>query len=203
MSELEFRPALPNDCAHLALLADMATRCLSSHLWSLTATAGQSAFEVGRSIIRNDTLHFSHFRNWRVAEFDGDVVGAINTCLLPPSISAPQTPSLTPSHNLPDVTRGLNELKALAAGTCYLSSAALYPEHQARGFGSALIDEAMSQARGSGAGQLTLLVGSFNTRAHRLYLRCGFEEWARRPFNAFPGSDSPGEWVLMRKTMPT
>jgi ribosomal protein S18 acetylase RimI-like enzyme len=194
MSELEFRPARQNDCAHLALLADMATRGLASHLWSLTATAGQAAFEVGRSIIRNDTQHFSHFRNWRVAELDGYVVGAINTGLLPP-VAALQL--------MPEVTRGPSELKALATGTWYLSSAALYPEHQGCGFGSALLKEAMLQARHTGAGQLTLLVGSFNARAHKLYLRCGFEEWARRPFTAFPGSDRPGEWVLMRKAIPT
>ena len=164
MTELEFRPARQTDCTHLALLADMATRCLASHVWSLTATAGQSAFEVGRSIIRNDTQHFTHFRNWRVAELDGDVVGAINTGLLPPPVAwAP---------NMPEVTRAPYELKALATGTCYLSSAALYPEHQGRGFGSALIDEAMLQARHAGAGQLTLLVGSFNGAAYKLYLRC-------------------------------
>ena len=195
MSELKFRPARQDDCAHLALLADMATRRLTSHLWGLTANAGQSAFEVGRSIIRNDTLHFSHFSNWRVAEVDGRVVGAINTCML-------QQP-VVESPSVPAVLCGLNELKVLATGTCYLSAAALYPEHQGRGFGSALINEAMSQAQDTGAGQLTLVVGSFNTRAHRLYLRCGFEEWARRPFQGFPGSDSPGEWVLMRKRILT
>lgn len=194
MSKPEFRAAQQNDCTHLALLADMATRRLTSHLCGLTANAGQSAFEVGRSIIRNDTQHFSHFSKWRVATLDGDVVGAINTCLLPP----PPT-SLPP---IPEVTRGSNELKALATGTCYLAAAALFPEHQGHGFGSALIHEAMSQAQHAGAGQLTLLVGSFNARAHKLYLRYGFEEWARRPFTAFPGSDSPGEWVLMRKAIP-
>lgn len=195
MSELEFRPARQNDCAHLALLADMATRCLTSHVWALTATAGQSAFEVGRSIIRNDTQHFSHFSNWRVAELDGEVVGAINTCIL-------QKPE-APPQSMPLVLRGLSELKAFATGTCYLSAAALYPEHQGRGFGSALINEAVSQSLIAEVEQFTLLVGSFNSRAHRLYLRCGFEEWARCPFTAFPGSDSLGEWILMRKVRPT
>ena len=193
MSELEFRSARQNDCTHLALLTDMATRRLTSHLWSLAATAGQSAFEVGRFIIRNDTQHFSHFSNWRVAELDGNVVGAINTCIL-------QQP-VVESPSIPVVLRGLSELKALAAGTCYLSAAALYPERQGRGFGSALIHEAVSQSLIAEVEHLTLLVGSFNSRAHRLYLRCGFEEWARRPFTAFPGSDTPGEWILMRKVV--
>ena len=122
MSKPEFRAAQQNDCTHLALLADMATRRLTSHLWGLTANAGQSAFEVGRSIIRNDTKHFSLF-------------------------------------------------------TFHFSA--------------------------TGAGQSTLLVGSFNARVHKLYLRCGFEECARRPFTTFPGSDRLGEWVLMRKVLPT
>lgn len=195
MSELKFRAARQNDCAHLALLADMATRGLTAHLWALAATAGQSAVEVGRSIIRNDTQHFSHFSNWRVAELNGDVVGAINTCILQQSVVEPQS--------LPMVVRGLNELKALAAGTCYLSAAAIYPEQQGRGFGSALIDEAVSQSLIAKVEQITLLVGSFNAKAHRLYLQRGFEEWARRPFTAFPGSDSPGEWILMRKVILT
>ena len=195
MSELEFRPARQDDCADLALFADMATRRLASQLWALGANAGQSAFEMGRSMIRNDTQHFSHFSNWRVAQLDGAVVGAINTCML-------QRPDAS-SQSIPEVLRGLNALKALAAGTCYLSAAALYPEHQGRGFGTALINEAVSQSLIAKAEQLTLLVGSFNARAHKLYLRCGFDEWARRPFTAFPGSDSPGEWILMRKVLPT
>ncbi len=195
MSELEFRPAVQDDCADLALFADMATRRLTSQLWALAANAGQSAFEVGRSIIRNDTQHFSHFSNWRVAQLDGTVVGAINTCILQESAGPPQP--------VPEILRGLNALKALATGTCYLSAAALYPEHQGRGFGTALINEAVSQSLIAKAEQLTLLVGSFNPRAHKLYLRCGFDEWARHPFTAFPGSDSPGEWILMRKVLPT
>ena len=194
MPEFWFRPARESDCTDLALLADMATRGLTSHLWGLSAQAGQSAFEVGRSIIRNDVEHFTHFSNWRVADLGGTVAGALNTCILPqPGVG---------SQSVPDVLRGLNELKIIAAGTCYLSAAALYREHQGRGFGRELIDEAVSLTRTAGAGPLTLMVGSFNLRAHRLYLRCGFEEWARRPFREFPGSDTSGHWILMRKELP-
>lgn len=45
------------------------------------------------------------------------------------------------------------------------------------------------------------MVGSFNERAQRLYLRSGFTEWERRPFTAFPGSNTPGEWNLMGKDL--
>jgi ribosomal protein S18 acetylase RimI-like enzyme len=191
MHDVQFRPAGDNECAHLALFADMATRRLASYTWALKAQPGQSAFEVGRSIIRNDPQHFTHFSNWRIADWAGSVIGAINTGVLSPDMVDLQT--------LPEVLHSPTELKAIAAGTCYLSSAAIYPEYQGRGFGKALLDEAVSQTHAAGMRRLTLLVGSFNSRAHMLYLRYGFEEWDRRPFCAFAGSDQPGEWILMRK----
>ncbi len=191
MSNIRFRQAQENDSAHLALFADMATRRLSSCVWNLSAQAGQSAFEVGRSIICFDTGHPAYFRNWRVAELNGAVIGALNAYVLP--IPEGELPSV------PQVLKGPGELKAIAAQTCYLSAIALYPEHQGHGFGKELLDEAMSLTHAAGARQLSLLVGSFNAAAHRFYLRYGFEEWARRPFCAFAGSDTPGEWILMRK----
>ncbi len=193
MSKIRFRQAHEDDGAHLVLLADMATRRLSSYIWNLSAQAGQSALEVGRSIICSDTRHPAYFRNWRVAELNGTVIGALNAYVLPP-----------PEVELPpvlEVLSGPSELKVIAAQTCYLSAVALYPEHQGLGFGEAMLDEAASLARTAGARRLTLLVGSFNAGAYRFYLRYGFEEWARRPFCAFPGSDMPGEWILMRKDL--
>ena len=44
---------------------------------------------------------------------------------------------------------------------------------------------------------MTLMVGSFNSGARRLYERFGFHEAGRRPFVPFPGSDPEGEWMLM------
>jgi ribosomal protein S18 acetylase RimI-like enzyme len=193
MSNIQFRQAREDDCAHLALFADMTTRRLASHIWNMSAQAGQSAFEVGRSIICSDSAHPTHFRNWRVAEINGAVVGAINAYILPlPALASPP---------VAEVLHGLNELKAIAAHTFYLSAVALYREHQGHGFGDVMLDEAAILAKATGAKQLTLMLGSFNTRAHRAYIKYGFEEWARRPFCAFPGSDTPGEWILMRKNL--
>ncbi|HWK63809.1 MAG TPA: GNAT family N-acetyltransferase [Rhizobiaceae bacterium] len=186
-----FRPASEEDCAHLALLADMATRRLTSFLWGRLAEPGQSAFEVGRNIIRNDETHYMHFRNWRVAEHQGQIVGALNGYVIPALVGSASAPG--------DVATPLNELKATAAGTWYISVAAIYPEHQGRGFGKLLLAEAESIARSAQNDRLTLMVGSFNERAHRLYRQQGFREWDRRPFSPFPGSDEPGEWILMVK----
>ena len=193
MPQAVFRSAVENDCPHLALFADMATRRLTSHLWGLFAQPGQSAFEIGRAMIRNDDKHYTHFTNWRVLELAGRIAGAFNGYVIPePSVAATPPPA---------VVRELNELKAMAVGTWYISAAALYPEYQGQGLGKSLLDEAAARALAAGYARLTLMVGSFNSNAHRLYLRCGFQEQARRPFTAFPGSDAPGEWILMEKVL--
>lgn len=189
---ITFRSATQEDCAHLVLFADMATRRLTSFLWGQIATPGQSAFEVGRNVIRNAEGHFTYFANWRVAEHQGQIVGALNGYVIPePSNSAPPAP---------DVVARLNELKNMAVGTWYISAAAIYPEHRGKGFGSTLLAKAESMARSAGNDRLTLMVGSFNPGAYRLYQKCGFAEWTRRPFLAFPGSDE-GEWILMVKNL--
>ena len=187
-----FRSATSEDCADLALLADMATRRLTSFLWGQMASPGQSSFEVGRNVIRNDTSHYMHHENWRVAEHDGNLVGALNGYVLPEPTGLP--PAL-------EVIRPLNALKDVAAGTWYIAVASIYPEHQGNGFGKALLAEAEGFALAAGKDRLTLMFGSFNTRAHTLYEKYGFTEWERRPFHPFPGSDEPGEWVLMAKDL--
>lgn len=191
---IAFRSPTPEDCAHLVLLADMATRRLTSFLWGQIASPGQSAFEIGRNVIRNDESHFTHFKNWRVAENQGQFVGALNGYVIPEP-SSPAAPT-------PEVVKPLNELKALAAGTWYISAAAVYPEHQGKGFGKSLLIEAESMARAADRDRLTLMVGSFNPKAHDLYQKAGFVEWDRRRFSSFPGSDEPGDWILMVKNLP-
>ncbi len=187
------RAAVEDDCADLALLADMATRRLTSHLWGLAAQPGQSPFEVGRRIIRSEIGHFSNFRNWRVAELGGSIAGALCGCILstPPATNAARA----------EVVGPLNVLKGVAAGTWYLSALALYPEHQRKGLGRTMLAEAEALARAAGADCITLMVGSFNTGARALYQQVGFAEWDRRAFLAFPGSDAEGDWILMRKDL--
>ncbi|KAF0227445.1 MAG: hypothetical protein FD175_2788 [Beijerinckiaceae bacterium] len=188
---IAFRSPTQEDCAHFVLLADMATRRLTSFLWGQMATPGQSAFEIGRNIIRNDESHFTHFKNWRVAENAGQLVGALNGYVLPKSSGAAAATL--------EVVKPLNELKTIAAGTWYISAAAIYPEHQGKGFGKSLLAEAKNLAKAAGNDRLTLMVGSFNPNAYSLYRKAGFAEWDRRAFSPFPGSDEPGEWILMVK----
>ena len=46
---------------------------------------------------------------------------------------------------------------------------------------------------------MSIIVEDANHDAHRLYLRYGFEQWQRRPYRPFPGSEDQGDWVLLRK----
>ena len=190
---LTLRLANQHDCAHLVLFADMATRRLTSYLWGLMAAAGQSSFDVGRNIIRNDECHVTHFRNWRVAEVDGKIIAGLNGYVISELSSSPASTL--------DALKPLNELKEMAVGTWYISALAIYLEHQGSGVGKALLAEAERLAQAANANRLTLMVGSFNARAYAVYQKAGFKECARRSFTAFAGSDEPGEWILMAKNL--
>jgi ribosomal protein S18 acetylase RimI-like enzyme len=186
------RSALPQDCADLAVISDMATRRLSSFVWGGAALTGQSSFEVGREAIRSNAAHFAHHPNWQVADCGG-FAGAINGYVIPDDAPGP---SQGPAFLLP-----LNQLKAVARGTWYISALAVYPEFRGQGIGRALLDWAEGRARLLGQGQLTLMVGSFNVDALSVYQRSGFVEWQRLAFLPFPGSDPGGDWILMRKAV--
>lgn len=192
---INFRAATQDDSSHLAILADSATRRLVSHMWRGTAQVGQSWFEVGRETIRANNDHFSHYTNWRVAEFDSRVAGGLNGYVLPKQVDADIL------ADTPEVLRPLNELKAVAGGTWYISVASVFPEFRNRGVGDALLTKAETLARAQEISRLTLMVGSFNEGAQRLYRRFGFAEWERRPFTPFEGSDPEGDWILMYKDL--
>ncbi len=195
LPDISFRPAGEGDCSDLAILSDAATRGLVSHFWGLAAQTGQSRFEVGREAIRSNTAHFSHHANWHIAEIAGRTAGALNGYVLPPCDDLAPVPG-------PPLLHPLNELKAVAAGTWYISAASVFPEFRNRGVGEAILAKAERVAAQNGLSRVTLMVGSFNDGAQRLYRRCGFAEWERRRFNPFPGSDPEGDWILMRKDLP-
>lgn len=84
-----------------------------------------------------------------VAEQDGAVVGYVRL----------DQPGPLPSHAHVFVINGL----------------AVAPERQGAGVGGGLVVAALEEARRRGAGKVSLRVLAPNTRARRLYERCGFE----------------------------
>jgi ribosomal protein S18 acetylase RimI-like enzyme len=189
---IEFRDAVEDDCSSFAILSDAATRRLNSYIWSKTAQVGQSWHEIGREFIRMQSEHFIYYKNWQAVLFGGRFAGGLNCYLLPKKSQNNRV------ADGPDVTLHLNELKTIAAGTWYIATASVFPEFRNRGVGDAMLKKATELARIQGVQDLTLLVGSFNEGAKRLYCRFGFTEWERRPFTPFPGSDPEGQWILMR-----
>lgn len=189
-----FRAAREADSSDLAILADAATRRFVSWVWDAGAAPGQSSFEVGRESIRSDPRSLTYLTKWRVAERDGRVVGGLNSYPLSDAVN----PAMADDN---DVVRPLNQLKAIAAGTWYISVASVFPEFRSQGIGHAVLTEAQRLADDAGVGALSLLVASFNPGAKSLYERFGFAESARRPFGAFPGSGESGDWILMVKDL--
>jgi RimJ/RimL family protein N-acetyltransferase len=191
MTTLLFRDPVDADAAGLTVLADAATRRLVSRLWDDGADPGQSSFEVGREVIRSDTTSLSHLSRWRVVDHNNCLAGGLNSYRLPPPGAAPASAATAA------ILEPLTELKAVAEGTWYVSVASIFPEFRGQGIGQQLFVEAERLATEAAVDRITLLVASVNEGAYRLYRRLGFQEWERRPFVPFPGSDEAGDWILM------
>ncbi|HBR86046.1 MAG TPA: ribosomal-protein-alanine N-acetyltransferase [Firmicutes bacterium] len=71
-------------------------------------------------------------------------------------------------------------LCSLTSGEAELYSIAVAPDHEGRGIGRALMDEAFKELKAHGAQKILLEVEVGNERAYRLYLRQGFKEYRRR-----------------------
>jgi GNAT superfamily N-acetyltransferase len=78
---------------------------------------------------------------------------------------------------------------------------ATFPEFRGLGIGTALLEIAESNGSEAGAPALSVIVGSWNDAAIRLYDRAGYEAVASEPAIPFPGCRREGEWVLMVKPL--
>lgn len=195
MSEIAFRPGGPDDSSDFVILIDAASRRICTWLWSLLATQGQSWFEVGRDSIRNHPDEVSHHSNWHVAEQCGQTVGALF------GFSVPDPYDRVDLTEVPAPLRPTIEMEMTAKGCWLLQAIALFPEYRGRGYGQVLMDRACEAARAAGHSRIVLQVESPNVGAIALYRKCGFDEWERRTFLPFPGSDDSGDWILMFKDL--
>lgn len=194
VDNFRIRPATRDDSANLAIFMDMATRRLASFLWSQGAGDGESPFAVGRGVIRDNPDSVLHHSQWRTAEDNGGVLGGLNGYVLTESaIVAP------PDAAAAAVVEPLNALKALVVGSWYIAAIAVFPEARERQVAQRLLQAAEQAAKAASAQEITLMVGSFNTNARRLYEKMGYEARARRDFVSFAGSDRGGQWILMAK----
>lgn len=193
---VRLRPARKGDAAQLAVLMDIASQGLVSHLWSSLALPGESPFEIGRSRIIDRSALPSHYSNWTVAEVSGDVAAASAGYRVPDPYDAGD------SGELPDAYAPLLELEALASGDWFLAVLAVFPEFRRRGLAKRMLLAAEVEAKRSGTRSIALTVSRENSMARELYLQSGFIETARRKRVFLGGAGRcDDEWLLLRKSL--
>ena len=180
-----------DDAAALAELVNYAGEGLPLYLWSKLATAGQSAWDVGRLRAAREDGSFS-YRNATIVEKDGAVAG----CLV--GYVIPDTPEPVPP-DMPPMFVPLQELENLVPGTWYVNVLAVMPRFRGRGVGSRLLGVAEEQARALGKTGMSVIVSDANHGARRLYQRHGYEECAQRPMIKEDWVNDGESWVLMKK----
>lgn len=188
--EPTFRPATLADAATLAVLMDIAGEGVPNTLWLDMAGPGYSPLEVGRERARRDEGGFS-YRHATVAEMDGEIAA----CLIGYRLDDPY--DLSGLDDMPEAFRPLVRLEAQAPGTWYVNVLATFAEYRGQGIGAQLLDIAATRAGETGAPAPSIIVGSWNTGAERLYTRWGFQTVAREPAILPESYPQSGDWILM------
>ncbi|BAQ17579.1 GNAT family N-acetyltransferase [Methyloceanibacter caenitepidi] len=192
--EPTFRPATLADAADLAVLADIAANGLANRIWLEQAGPGQSALEVGRQSVRRPEEVVS-YSNATIAMVGTEIAG----CLiggLPEDLYDVSLPD-----EKPDYFRPVAQLAIQAPGTWYIDVIASYAEFRGYGLGSKLLAVAASKATETHTRGNSLVVGSWNTGAQRLYARCGFKQMAREPAILPESYPQSGDWILMQRPL--
>ena len=192
--EIFFRPATIADASALAMLVDIAGEGMPAYMWSTLASPGQSLLELGRERAQRDTGGFS-WRNAVVAEIDGEVAAGLVGYLLDDPYD------LGVLAETPELVQPLVKLEAQAPGSWYLNVLATFPEFRGLGIATALLGIAESNGGEAGAAALSVIVGSWNEAAARLYGRAGYEAVTSEPAIPFPGRPHEGDWILMAKSL--
>jgi ribosomal protein S18 acetylase RimI-like enzyme len=177
ISIVTLRQATRDDCARIARLYMVAGHGIAEYIWSRVDAPGLSLLEIGERRFAREGTAFS-YQNALVAEKDGSVIGLmLSFPMEPPSNgrrSAADDPVLAPYAELEDYD------------SLYVSTLAVFHEHQGLGIGTRLLHEASRRARATGLDRLSLICLEKNTKALRLYRRLGFHELARRPIVPHP-----------------
>ena len=136
------------------------------------------------------------FSNAIVAEEGGAVVGGLHAYCEAEEASDPSDPLIDEDRF--GVVKPFSELQATVS--YYILSVALYPDARNRGIATQLLQQAESEAKSLGCGQLSLHVFEQNV-ACSLHRRLGYEEEARRPVVAHPRIRYDGDLLLMTKSL--
>lgn len=189
-TEVKIRPARRGDAADLAVLVDMASEGMASHMWREMGGEGESPTEIGRQRALREEGGFSYRNTW-IADVAGETAGMLVGYVIPDDGGH--------RADVPPLVSGLVELEQQVVGFWYVNVLAVYSEFRRRGIGKILLELADRQGRESNAAGMAIIVASGNHPAHRLYRQCGYEFLARTKASSFPGSRSGDDWLLLTK----
>lgn len=193
-TEVTVRPATLADASALAVLVDIAADGMAVQMWRTLAAPAQSPVEVGRARARREEGGFS-YRNTFVAETDGEIAASLVGYRLDDPYD------LTGLEEMPEFVRPLVRLESRAPGSWYVNVLATFPEFRGRGIGSKLLEVADSIGRQSAARAMSVIVGSWNDGAMRLYERTGYAPAASEDAVLPEDFAHQGDWVLMIKSL--
>lgn len=178
----------------MAELVNIAGEGMPLYLWTQMSGEGDSPWQIGQQRAQRDSGGFS-YRNTVVREDSNSVVAAL--------IGYPlqDQPEPTNYNELPDMFVPLQQLEDLVPGTWYINVLATYAEHRGKGYGTGLLTVAERIAAQQKCKGLSLIVSDANTKARRLYTRCGYQEIATRSMVKDSWENAGKNWVLLCKRL--
>jgi ribosomal protein S18 acetylase RimI-like enzyme len=186
-ASFEFRPAVREDCEHIARLYRISSDGVADYIWTRLAEEGEDILAVGQRRYEREDTAFS-YQNCHVAESDGAVVGMLSAF---PLYADPD------EHESDPVLAPYSELEEDAS--FYVCGVAMYPQYRGMGGGSHFMALAEQLAEKRGLTKFSLIVFEQNSGALRLYERLGYSEVARRPVYPHPLIHFTGDAILMVK----
>lgn len=190
----KFRPATLSDASSFAVLIDIAGNGLPNKTWFDHVDPRHSALEEGRQVVRRNEGE-DYYRNTTVALIGTEIAA----CLiggLPENLY-----DLSRIDKKPALFRPVARLAAQAVGTWYVDVMASFSEFLGQGLGTKLLELAASKAEEIGAPATSIVVGSWNDGAARLYGRSGYRPAGRARASLPTGFPKAGDWVLMTRPL--
>jgi ribosomal protein S18 acetylase RimI-like enzyme len=193
-TEPTFRPATPADACALAVLVDMAGEGAPASFWRDLAGPGRSVLETGRDRARREEGGFS-YRHATIVEIGDEIAAGLIVYPLDDPYD------LSGVNEMPPLVQPLVRLEAQAPGSWYVNVLATFPEFRGQGIGAKLLEIAGEKGRAADANMMSIIVGSWNEGATRLYRRAGYVDVASEPAVLPPEFPQSGDWILLTRPL--
>ncbi|NKB98255.1 MAG: GNAT family N-acetyltransferase [Pseudomonadales bacterium] len=178
---VEIRDAHVTDIPHLAYVSMQASGGIYEAIYEGAIPDRETHLIIEHIFSRLDAT--SSFRNCRILESDGKVIGGLHGHAVAASANDPGDALIRRDRLY--LVAPFAELHA-PSDSYYISSVALYPENRGGGHGRRLMQDAENIARSMDLAKMSLHVFAENRGAVSLYESLGYEEIQRRPAVSHP-----------------